>query len=64
LPSRAGREDYVPCVLDRTVSPPLATPLLDESNLIFTLIRSDGLAIVPFACEGLQAGEAVRVVLR
>jgi molybdopterin molybdotransferase len=64
LPSRAGREDYVPCALDRTVSPPLATPLLGQSNLIFTLLRSDGLAIVPFACDGLVTGEAVRVVLR
>jgi molybdopterin biosynthesis enzyme len=39
-------------------------PLLDESNLIFTLVRSDGLAIVPFEREHLRAGERVRVVVR
>ena len=64
LPSRAGREDYVPCRLDYAASPPQATPLLGESNLIFTLVRSDGLAIVPFDRAGLRAGERVRVVVR
>jgi molybdopterin molybdotransferase len=64
VPSRPGREDYVPCVLDRTTDPPRATPLFGESNLIFTLVRSDGLAIVPFDRSGLAAGERVRVVVR
>jgi molybdopterin molybdotransferase len=64
LPSRAGREDYVPCRLDYGTSPPQALPMLDESNLIFTYVRSDGLAIVPFDRSGLQAGERVCVVVR
>jgi molybdopterin molybdotransferase len=64
LPSRQRREDYVPCRLDYSASPPRATPLLGESNLIFTLVRSDGLAIVPFDERGLRAGERVRVVVR
>jgi molybdopterin molybdotransferase len=64
LPSRPGREDYVPCSLDYSESPPRATPALGESNLIFTLVRSDGLAIVPFDDGGLHAGERVRVVVR
>jgi molybdopterin molybdotransferase len=64
LPSRAGREDYVPCRLDYAGDAPRAMPLLDVSNLIFTLVRSDGLAIVPFERERLSAGERVRVVVR
>jgi molybdopterin molybdotransferase len=64
LPSRPGREEYVPCRLDRSVDPPRATPIFGESNLIFTLVRSDGLAIVPFDRSGLRAGERVRVQVR
>jgi molybdopterin molybdotransferase len=64
VPSRPGREDYVPCRLDRTTDPPRATPVFGESNLIFTLVRSDGLAIVPVDRSGLHAGERVRVVPR
>jgi molybdopterin molybdotransferase len=64
VPSRPGREDYVPCSLDYGESPPRATPIFGESNLIFTLVRSDGLAIVPLDRSGLHAGECVRVVAR
>jgi molybdopterin molybdotransferase len=64
LPSRPGREDFVPCRLDRSSDPPRATPIYGESNLIFTLVRSDGLAIVPVDRSGLRAGERVRVVPR
>jgi molybdopterin molybdotransferase len=64
LPSRPGREDYVPCRLDRSSDPPRATPIFGESNLIFTLVRSDGLAIVPVDRSGLHAGERVRVIAR
>jgi molybdopterin molybdotransferase len=64
LPSRPGREDYVPCHLDYRESPPHATPIFGESNLIFTLARSDALAIVPLDRSGLHAGERVRVVVR
>ena len=64
LPSRPGREEYVPCRLDRATDPPRATPHFGESNLIFTLVRSDGLAIVPIDRSGLHAGERVRVVPR
>jgi molybdopterin molybdotransferase len=63
LPSRPGREDYVPCNLDYRESPPHATPIFGESNLIFTLVRSDALAIVPLDRSGLRAGERVRVVV-
>jgi molybdopterin molybdotransferase len=64
LPSRPGREEFVPCRLDHALNPPRATPIFGESNLIFTLVRSDGLAIVPLDRSGLHAGERVRVVVR
>lgn len=64
VPSRPGREDYVPCTLRRAGSTLTAHPIFGESNLIFTLVRSDGLIYVPFDRNGLAAGERVRVVLR
>jgi molybdopterin molybdotransferase len=64
LPSRPGREDYVPCRLEAGEGLPRATPIFGESNLIFTLVRSDGWAIVPFDRSGLHAGERVRIVAR
>jgi molybdopterin molybdotransferase len=64
LPSRPGREDYVPCRLEAGEGLPRATPIFGESNLIFTLVRSDGWALVPFDRSGLHAGERVRIVAR
>jgi molybdopterin molybdotransferase len=64
LPSRPGREDYVPCRLEPGAGPPRATPIFGESNLIFTLVRSDGWAFVPLDRSGLHAGERVRIVAR
>jgi molybdopterin molybdotransferase len=64
LPSRPGREEYVPCRLDHRESPPRATPIFGESNLIFTLVRSAGLVVVPIDRSGLHAGETIRVIAR
>lgn len=64
VPSRPGREDYVPCRLAAGDGTPRATPIFGESNLIFTLVRSDGWAIVPLDRSGLHAGERVRIVAR
>ncbi|HYZ16851.1 MAG TPA: gephyrin-like molybdotransferase Glp [Candidatus Acidoferrum sp.] len=64
LPSRPGREDFVPCTLARDESGALhATPVFGASNLIFTLARADALIAVPLDRSGLAAGESVRVVL-
>ncbi len=64
VPSRPGREDYVPCALDRDASGTLhARPLFGASNLIFTLVRADALVAVPFDRSGLAAGEHVRVIV-
>src|SRR6202011_1082607 len=64
LPSRPGREDFVPCTLACDASGALhATPVFGASNLIFTLIRADALIAVPLDRSGLAAGETVRVVV-
>jgi molybdopterin molybdotransferase len=63
LPSRPGREDFVPCTLERG-DEAVARPIFGESNLIFTLVRSDGLIVVPLDRNGLGAGERVRVLPR
>ncbi|HEY6234827.1 MAG TPA: gephyrin-like molybdotransferase Glp [Candidatus Elarobacter sp.] len=64
LPSRPGREDFVPCTLARDANRALhATPVFGASNLIFTLIRADALIAVPLDRSGLAAGETVRVVV-
>lgn len=64
LPSRPGREDYVPCTLARDADGGLhATPLFGASNLIFTLVRADALIAVPLDRSGVSAGERVRVVV-
>ena len=41
----------------------LAQPVFGKSNLIYTLIRSDGLVHVPLDRGGLYAGEDVSVRL-
>lgn len=61
--SRPGREDYVPCTLDRTGGTLRATPIFGKSNLIFTLVRCDGLIVIPLDASGVSAGGAVRVVV-
>jgi len=64
VPSRPGREDFVPCALARDADGVLhATPLFGSSNLIFTLVRADALIAVPLDRSGLGAGETVRVVV-
>ena len=64
LPSRPGREDFVPCSLARDATGALhATPVFGASNLIFTLIRADALIAVPLDRSGLAAGETVRVIV-
>jgi molybdopterin molybdotransferase len=64
VPSRPGREDYVPCTLRRDDEGTLhATPVFGASNLIFTHVRADALILVPLDRSGLAAGERVRVIV-
>ncbi len=62
LPSTAGREDYVPVLLAEGAAGRVeATPIFGKSNLIFTLVKADGIAHIPLNATGLRAGEDVDV---
>jgi molybdopterin molybdotransferase len=64
VPSRPGREDFIPCTLSRDAEGVLrATPVFGASNLIFTLVRADALIAVPLDRSGLASGERVRVIV-
>ncbi len=63
VPSESGREDYIPTQLVETDGKFAATPVFGKSNLIFTLVQTDGLIKVPLNKAGLLAGEAVEVLL-
>ena len=61
IASTTGREDYVPVRLKDDCGGWVAEPVFGKSNLIYTLIRSDGLVQVPLDRGGLYAGENVAV---
>jgi molybdopterin molybdotransferase len=63
IPSEAGREDYVQVRLVRENGHVCAEPVFGKSNLIYTLIRADGVVKVPLDRGGLYAGEDVSVRL-
>ncbi len=60
--SSAGREDYIPARLIEREGELWAEPIFFKSNLIFTLIKANGLIKVPLNKTGLQAGEWAEVV--
>jgi molybdopterin molybdotransferase len=62
IPSEAGREDYIPVRLVGTPDGWLADPVFGKSNLIFTLVRADGLIRIPADTTGLPEGTRVDVV--
>jgi molybdopterin molybdotransferase len=63
LPSQAGREDWVAVQLRETGQGFIAEPVFGKSNLIFTLVRADGLLRIPPDATGLEAGQEVEVHL-
>ena len=64
IPSVAGREDFVPVRLRQSDDgASVAEPVFGKSNLIYTLVRSDGIVKVPMDRSGLYAGELVDVRL-
>ncbi len=63
VPSAAGREDYVPVRLERKDGLLRAEPVFGKSNLIYTLVRADGMLQVPLDRGGLYAGDEVEVRL-
>lgn len=63
VPSAPGREDYQQVRLIRRDGEQWAEPVFGKSNLIYTMIKSDGMIRVPLNSSGLYRGEAVEVEL-
>jgi molybdopterin molybdotransferase len=64
IASATGREDYIQVRLESRADGGVdAVPVFGKSNLIFTLIRADGMLKVPLDAGGLNAGASVEVVL-
>jgi molybdopterin molybdotransferase len=63
LASQAGREDWVPVRLVGLEAASQAEPIFFKSNLIFSLIRADGLVHIEADQTGLSAGDVVDVEL-
>jgi molybdopterin molybdotransferase len=63
IPSTSGRDDTVPVRLVERDGLRIAEPIFGKSNLIYTLVRANGLVHVPLNSNGLKAGVRVDVVL-
>jgi molybdopterin molybdotransferase len=63
IASQTGREDYVPVRLEQRGGEVWAEPVFGKSNLIYTLVRADGLVRIPLDSNGLSEGETVEVGL-
>lgn len=63
ISSVSGREDYIAVRLEETEAGYLAHPIFGRSNLIFTLVRADGLICIPAEATGLPQNAAVQVRL-
>ena len=63
IASVTGREDHVQVRLHHVGDDVQAEPVFGKSNLIYTLIRADGVVVVPLDRSGLYAGEDVPVNL-
>lgn len=61
--SLAGREDWIPVKLSLENEPYQAEPIFFKSNLIFNLVKADGLMFIPADVTGMNAGESVQVFI-
>lgn len=61
--SETGREDYLPVRLIDEGQGLIAEPVYGRSNLIFTLVRADGLVRIPAERTGLEKDSKVEVLL-
>ncbi len=63
LPSAIGSDDWVRVRLGRVGNDIIATPLPRGAGVLTSLVRADGLLVVPAGVEGHHAGEQVQVQL-
>jgi len=61
--SPAGDDDYVRVAVGKVGPRTLAAPLARGSGVITSLVRADGIVIVPSGSQGMPAGERVTVRL-
>lgn len=61
--SATGREDTIPVRLIHDHGGLQAEPIFGKSNLIYTLVKADGVIVVPLNNGGLKPGSEVDVVL-
>jgi molybdopterin molybdotransferase len=63
IPAAGGRADYVRVRLEQRDGETWAVPVFGKSNLIFVLVRSEGVVEVPLNSNGIPAGTPVMVYL-
>ena len=63
IASAAGREDHIRVYLEEKDGEFSAVPVLGKSGLITTLVKADGIVVIPQNKLGLDAGEDVTVRL-
>jgi molybdopterin molybdotransferase len=63
IPAAGGRADYVRVRLEDRAGEAWAVPVFGKSNLIFVLVRSEGVVEVPLNSNGIPAGTWVTVTL-
>jgi putative molybdopterin biosynthesis protein len=63
MTSPAGDDDYVRVAVGKVGEKVLAAPLSRGSGVITSLVRADGIVVVPSGSQGLPAGESVSVRL-
>jgi molybdopterin molybdotransferase len=61
--SAPGREDYFQVTLHQRDGTMVAEPVFGKSNLIYTLVKSDGMVKIDLDRGGLTEGETVDVIL-
>lgn len=61
--SPPGREEYLRVALEWADGEIWAVPVLGKSGSISSMVRADGLAIIPLQKDGVETGERVRVLL-
>lgn len=59
--STPGREDHIQVRLIERGEETWAEPIFGKSNLIYTLVKADGLMVIPLDANGVQEGEWVEV---
>jgi molybdopterin molybdotransferase len=63
IPAASGRADYVRVRLEQRGGETWAIPVFGKSNLIFVLVRSEGVVEVPLNSNGIPADSLVTVML-